>query len=632
MSLNSSRIVLAIAALFVLSLCASAVAQSSGVTQRDEIDDKYKWDLSHIYPDWQTWEEGLKELETVMDEYAALKGTLAGGPENILHAYQMYDKLDALAYKVYRYPNLAQALDNANNEVSAQFQKVLILLAKFGTATAWFSPELLSIEWTTMEKWLNENESLAPYRFSIENQYRLQEHVLDEDKETLLSFFGPFNGTPSSIYNDLSVSDIEYNSAVLTSGDTVVITPGVYRNILANNRSQEDRGRAFEAHYSTYHVNRNTYAAIYNGIMQRDWAMAQARDYNSCIEANLDANNIPLQVVENLIDAVRNGLEPLQRYHRIRKEKLGLEEYHGYDGSLPIIDYDRQYPYDEATEWVYEACAPLGEDYQKTVRMAFDERWIDVYETDGKTTGAFSAGVYGVHPYLLLNYNETVSSVFTLAHEIGHCMHSHLANSTQPKSTSDYTLFVAEVASAVVEALTLDYLLEKSEDPLERVAMLLQAIDDLEGTFYVQTMFCDYELRAHRLVEQGQPITADVLSDVYEELWKEWAGPDKVFDSLYRSTWTRISHFYDVPFYVYQYATCYAAAGKILEDIRSEDESVREEALNRYVDLLKSGGNDYPMEQLRKAGVDMNNPETYVYVIKQMDYLVTQLETEIAKL
>lgn len=624
--------VLLSAALVMLVGTSPVLAQTSGATLRDEIPDQYKWDLSHIYKDWTAWEAGLMDLERLMDEYAALKGTLAGGPENVHRAFKLYDDLDALLYKVYGYSGLSQALDNANNEISAKFQKVNLLLAKFGTATAWFSPELLAIPWDTMEKWLADYGPLAPYRFNIEDEYRLQKHVLDEDKERLISYFASFANTPFTTYNDLSISDIEYNSAVLTSGDTVKITPGRYRSILAGNRNQEDRGRAFEAHYSTYHVNRNTYASIYSGVLQRDWAMAQARQYHSCLEATLNTNNIPVKVVELLISAVRNGLEPLQRYHRIRKEKLGLETYHGYDGSIPIIDYDREYEYKDATEWVYESVAPLGKSYQKTVRQALDNRWIDVYESDGKTTGAFSADVYGVHPYLLLNYNKTLSSVFTLAHEIGHCMHSHLAQLNQPKSTADYTLFVAEVASAVNEALLLDFMLEKSKDPLERVAILLQAIDDLEGTFYSQAMFADYELQAHRLAEQGQPITADVLSEVYIELWKEQAGDVTVFDTLYGSTWCRISHFYEVPFYVYQYATCYAAAGKILEDIRSKDKKTRQEALDRFLTLLKSGGNDYPMEQLRKAGVDMSDPATYTYVIKQMDRLVTRLETEIAKL
>ncbi len=606
--------------------------ESGGITPRSEIDDKYKWDLSHIYPDWTAWENGLKDLEKLMDDYAALKGTLASGPDAVYKAYKMGDDLDALAYLVFRYPNLHLVLENDNNDYAAKLQQVQILFAKFGTATSWFSPELLSIPWDNMKKWLDENESLAPYRFSIENAYRLQEHVLDEEKEQLLSYYSTFNSTPSAIYNDLSTSDIKYDEATLSNGETVTMTEGRYSSTLSTNYNQDDRRLAFETLYGVYHANRNTYASIYNGILQRNWANARARNYGSCIESALYPNNIPVEVVELLIDAVKNGYEPLQRYHKLRAKVLGLEEYHGYDGRIPLIQLDKTYDYELAKKWTYESVAPLGKEYRDVVKQSLENRWIDVYEAEGKYSGAFSANVYGVHPYMLLNHNNTLSSVFTLAHEVAHCCHTWLSNQNQPKATADYTIFVAEVASAINETLLLDYLMERSTDPKERIEMLLMAIFDLEGTFYLQTQFADYELQAHRLVEQGQPITADVLTAISIDLERNASGDARAFDSLYGSIWCRISHFYDSPFYVYQYASCYAAAAKLLEEIHSDDENVRAQALDKYMTLLKSGGNDYPMEQLRKAGIDMTDPETYTAVIRHMDRLVTQLEEELAKL
>lgn len=617
----------------MLILAAAVLGQEkSGIPTRADIEDRYKWDLSHIYPDWTHWEKGMAELEKMMDQYVALKGTLAAGPENIYKAYKLYDDLETLLYRVYRYPQLSLSLENSNNEYSARFQQVQILLSKYSTASAWFQPELLAIPWETMEAWLNENENLAPYRFAITDSYRLQERILDEKREELLSLFAPFGNTPVSVYNDLSVSDIKYNDVTLSNGETVTVTPAKYSSVLTNNPNQEDRARTFEAHYLAYHVNRNTYASIYNSIMQRNWALTQARQYHSTIESSLDANNIPVKVVDLLIEAVRDGLEPLHRYHKIRKGRLGLKEYHSYDSRRPLVDFSKDYEYDEAARLVFESTSPLGKDYQKTVREAIDNRWIDVYETQGKTTGAYSSNTYGVHPYILMNYNNTMTSVFTLAHEMGHCMHTRLANSSQPKAMADYTLLVAEVASAINEVLLMDYMIENSESTLERVALLVRAIDDLENTFYAQTRYAEYELQAHRLVEQGQPVTADVLTEISYGLFKEWAGEDEIVDSLYGSAWCRVPHFYEAPYYVYQYAASFAAAEKILADIQSEDNKVRQEALDRYMTLLESGGNEYPIEQLRKAGVDMTDPETYTFVIKKMDRLVTRLEQELAKL
>lgn len=615
-----------------LALFSNLFAQSSTIPQRTDIDYKYKWDLSHIYPDWETWETDLARLEGMMNEYASLKGTLAGGPEHLYKAYKLNDELDMLAYKVYRYPQLSRALDNRDNEIGARMQQVLILFSKFGVATSWFSPEMLAIPWATMEKWLNEYEALAPYRFPIENSYRQQKHVLDEEKEKLLSYFSPFNNTPNDIHNELAVSDMEYAKTALSDGDSVVLTPGNYRKILSDNRNQADRAKAFEAYYSVYMDNINTHAAIYNGILQRDWSMAQARNYNSTLEAALDGYNVPVAAFENLVNTASENVEPLHRYYRLRKKILGLETYHGYDGSLPIVEYNRDYEYDEILPWMAAAFKPLGKDYVKMVREALENNWVDVYETDGKSTGGYSANVYGVHSYILMNYSKTLRDAFTLAHEIGHALHSRLANQTQPKATADYTLLGAEVASTLNEALFLDFLLKNTKDPLEKITILQRAIDNIEGTFYTQVMFTDFELSAHRMVEQGQPITAESLNNLYAEIWKKQNGDAIPFDDLYGATWARISHFYEVPYYVYQYAFSFAASAQLYEQISSTDKKVRNAALERYLTYLKSGGSDHPMELIKKAGVDMTTTRPFEAVVNRLDYLVTQLEQEIARL
>jgi len=623
---------LAIAVILPSLILMSDCIAGPGTLNRDEIPDKYKWDLSDIYPDWEAWEKDLEKLETKMEDYVALKGTLANGPGQLLKAFLLGDELGMLAYKVYQYPGLTRATDTRNNEISARLQRVRILFAKFNVATAWFDPELLTIPWDTMETWLNQTDELSPYRYGIENLYRQQEHVLDEEKEQLLSYFSQFIGTPASIYSELSTSDIEFQDITLSNGETVTLTPGTYYNILATNRNQEDRRKSFESHYGTYQANINTYAAIYNSVLQRDWALAQARNYSSTLEAALDDDNVPIAVFENLLATVKAGTEPVRRYMRLRKEALGLETYHLYDGRIPIVDFDKTYEYDEISEWVIESIKPLGKDYQKKMRGAFKGGWIDVYENEGKRSGAFSAGVYGVHPFMLMNYNETLESVFTLAHEAGHTMHTIYSHEHQPFATASYTIFVAEVASTLNEALFLDYMFERSKDPKERIALLQQAIDNIVGTFYTQVLFADFEQRAHKLVEQGQPITADVLQTLYLDLEEEYYGDAVVMDDLYGSLFARISHFYGSPYYVYKYATCFASSAKLVKEITSNDKKIREAALDRYLTLLKSGGNDYPMEQLKKAGVDLTEPATVQAIVGQLGDLVTRLEKELANL
>lgn len=615
--------------LALLSNNGFAQAQS---LNRDDIDDKYKWSLTDIYPSWEVWEADFKELETRMDAFAALKGTLKNGPDALLKAFIMDDELSMMAYKVYRYPQFTRDVDTRNQDASAKLQQVSILFAKFNTATAWLNPELLEIPWETMETWLDETPGLAPYRFGIEDLYRQQTHVLDEEKEKLLSFYSRFGSTPSAIYQELSTSDIKYPEVTLSDGSEVTMTRGTYGKVLATNRNQEDRKHAFEEHYGVYKSNENTYASIYNAVTQRNWANAQARNYSSSLEAALEGNNVPVSVYENLISTVKANTKPLQKYVALRQKVLGLDEYHLYDGAISLVDVDKTYPYEEAQDWVLASVDPLGRTYKKKLAKALEGGWIDVFENTGKRPGAYSAGVYGVHPYMLMNYNETLDNVFTLAHELGHTMHTTLSNENQPFATHGYTIFVAEVASTLNERLLLDYMLSKTDDPKERVNLLQQAIDNIVGTFYAQVMFADFELQVHRLVEQGQPITASTLNQIFRQLYKDYYGDELVFDDLYEVVWSRISHFYQVPFYVYQYATCFASSAQLYSNITRGTEQEKQKALEKYITLLKSGGNDYPMEQLKKAGVDLTQEKPVLAITQQLDSMVDQLESELEKI
>ena len=598
---------------------------------RDEIPAEYKWNLNDIYKNWDEWNAGMEEVQKKMDAIVSYKGKLKQSSSDLLKVMKLNDELGILSYKVYRYPQLNRDSDTRDQTMNAKMQQVQILFAKFETATSWINPEMLQIPWDTMKEWLKD-PAFKSYKFGIENLYRQQAHVLDESKETLLSYYSRVNQTPSDIYTNLSTTDVDFPKVTLSDGGELQATNGNYGRILATNYNQDDRKKIFDAHYGTYKENENTYAAIYNAVCQSDWASAQARNYKSCLEANLDGNNIPVAVYENLVNTVKANTAPLKKYNELRKKVLGLKEYHNYDGSIPLTDYNKTYSYDEAPKWVMSSVTPLGKDYQSKMEMAFKGGWIDVFENTGKRSGAYSAGVYGVHPYMLMNYNETLDNVFTLGHELGHTLHTLLSYENQPFATSGYTIFVAEVASTFNENLLLDYLLTQTNNSKERINLLQQAIRGITGTFYFQTLLADFELQIHKLVEEGKPVTAEVLNKIAEDLFIAYYGDTYEKDELINSVWARIPHIYRTPFYVYQYATCFASSAKLYSDVTTGTEEEKEAAKERYLNLLKSGGNDYPMEQLKKAGVDLTKPETVNAVINQFGKLIDQLETEINKL
>lgn len=600
--------------------------------QRAEIPAEFRWDFSPIYPGWDAWEAGMKEMEAKMDAFARLKGTLKNGPDAVLKAYQAFDDIGKLQYRLYRYPQLQRDVDTRDQAVSGRFQRVGALFSKFDAATAWFTPELLTVPQPTMQRWIDETPALGIYRFTILDNYRREAHVLDEKGERLLALAGSSNRTPTTVFQELSTSDIKFPTIRLADGKDVQLTPGNYAALLDSNPNQADRAKAAAAYVGTYAATANTYAAIYNGIAQRDWFMAQARNFGTTLDAALDENGVPRQVVETLVEATRAGTAPLQRYARLRKKLLGLPEYHLYDGFVPIYRSDKTYPYATARETALASVAPLGADYVAKYRRFVSGGRIDVYENEGKRSGAYSAGVYGVGPYLLLNYNDTLDAMFTFAHEAGHAMHTVLSYETQPFVTSDYTIFVAEVASTTNERFLLDELLRRTTDPKERFLLLQHAVDSIVGTFYTQVLFADFELQAHKLVEQGQPVTTEVLKKLYGDLMKAYYGDAVTMDEFYQYTWARIPHFYNTPYYVYQYATCFASSAQLFKAMTTGSAESRKAATERYLTLLRSGGNDLPMAQLKKAGVDLTQRATVQAVIDQLDTLVSQMEAEAAKI
>jgi oligoendopeptidase F len=597
--------------------------------RRDEIPERFKWNLTDIFPDWETWEEGYKRLEAGIERYAALKGTLASGPDKLLEAFRLSEELGQLAYRVWYFPSLRYDEDQRDNTVNAKRQQVQILFARWKQAESWFNPELLQIPLATIRQWMEEFEPLRLYRFAIEDLYRQQEHVLDAAGERLMSLASRLAASPNDAYWALSTADARFPTITLSTGEEITVSYGQYRAVLATRREQADRAAAFTALHGTYQATLNTYATLYDAICQRDWFQARARGYASTLEAALHGDNIPTTVVENLIETTRAGVAPLRRYHKLRRQALGVPSYHVYDFSIPLVMFDKKYEYDQVLDWIVAGVEPLGPDYQSRMRQGFRGGWIDVYENEGKRSGAYSAPVYGTHPYMLLNYTDTLDDVFTLAHEMGHSIHTILSHEAQPFVYSNYTIFVAEVPSTLSEALLLEYMLARSTDPAERIVLLQHAIDNITSTFYTQVLFADYELQAHRLAEQDRPITAEILTEMYRGLLIDYYGDALDLTEQTGIAWARIPHFFNSPYYVYQYATCFASAARIAESILHGDEAERRETRERYLTLLRSGGSDYPLELLKKAGIDLSQPDTVRAIVNQLDNLVTRLEAEL---
>ena len=598
--------------------------------KRDNIGQEYKWNLSDIYENYSAWEKDFEKVGELKGELAKFKGQF-GNEGKLLEFFQKQEEMDKISYKLYRYPQLARDLNSSDKEAVEHLQKVQFLFAEISTELSWVNSELVDNR-ENIEKWIEKKE-FDDYRFGLKNLFRLQKHILEEKESKLLSYYSSFFSAPRSIYSEVTVTDVEWPQVTLSSGEKVDVTPANYSKILSTNRNQEDRKLMFQTFYTIYEKKKNTIAAIYNSILQKGIASKKAYNYDSFLLSHLESDNIPEEIYLNLVNTAKNNTKPLQRYLKLRKKILGLEKYYNFDGSINLIEFDKEYEYDDAKEIVLNSVAPLGKDYVEKMKKAISEGWLDVFEAKGKRTGAYSAGVYGVHPYMLLNYNKTLDSVFTLAHELGHTLHTLYSDENQPFSMADYTIFVAEVASTFNERLLLDYMLENTNDPKERIALLEQEIGNIVGTFYFQALLADYEYQAHKLAEAGEPITAEVLSKIMEDLFDKYYGDIIEKDDLIYIFWARVPHFFNSPFYVYQYATCFASSAILYEKmINSSDESERKETLDKYIRLLSSGGNDFPMEQLKKAGVDLSKIETIEAVARQFDLLLDKLEAEIGKL
>jgi len=589
---------------------------------RDQIPAEKRWNLKDLFVDFADWETAFGRLESDVERFAEHEGRLGEGTTLLREVLQHYDRLDDQAQRLWWYPALMHDEDLRRNEIASYKQRITTLLASMGTATSWTRPQILALGEDTVRRWLDEDEELAVYRFFLLDLFRQQKHVLDEDRETLLSYTAQLASAPRDAYSMLSGADAQWPTITLENGEETTLTYSTYHHLLSTSRSAVDRRCAFENLYGVFTAHKNTYAALYGAVCHRDWFYARSRGYGSTLQAALDGNDIDEGVVDNLLQTTRASTAPLQRYFRLRQRVLGLPSMHLYDGQVPLVERDRPYSFDEALAHVVASVAPLGEEYQSMLSSAFSQGWVDVYENEGKRSGAYSAPVHGVHPYVLMNYKDTRGDMFTLAHEMGHSLHTVLAQRSQPYVYSDYTIFVAEVASTFNEGLLLDHLLERCTEADERALLLQHAIDSIVGTFYTQVLFADFELQAHRAVEEGHPVTADSLSEIYARLMQDYYGDSIEHDEAYAMTWARIPHLYRTPYYVYQYATCFASAAALRKALH-EDQAT---GATRLLTLLGQGSSSHPMDQLVEAGVDLRQKQPIVDVITRFDELVAELE------
>ncbi len=593
--------------------------------KRSEVKEENTWKVSDMYASAAEWEQALKQIEEIADRVAGMEGRVTESAANL---YQVLKDCDAYGEQMDLAFNYAQRLydqDRNDSTHQAMSQKVYGVWADVNGKVSFIEPEILAASEEQLEGFYKELPELEVYRKKIAEIQRLRAHSLSAEMEKLLAMTSEMSQTPEQVFAVMNSADIRFPEITDEDGEKVRLSHGNYVLFLQS-ADRRVRKEAFEAMYSVYRQFANTFAGLYNGQVKQQIFFAKARKYDSTLDAALTENNVSVKVYENLLDTVSANMDKLHRYVRLRRKCLGLDELHMYDIYTPMIaDAARKVPFEEAKETVLKALAPLGEEYVAKVKEGFENRWIDVYENEGKCTGAYSAGAYGTHPYVLLNYSETLDDMFTLAHEMGHAMHSFYSNSTQPFTYAEYKLFVAEVASTCNEVLLMEYLLKNTTDKKERAYLLNHYLDSFKGTVYRQTMFAEFEKESNRMAEQGESLTAESLNELYLKLNQKYYGTDIVSDEEIAFEWAKIPHFY-YNFYVYQYATGFSAAVALARGILKEGAP----AVERYKKFLCGGCSESPLELLKIAGVNLESPKPVQDALDVFGEILDEIETLLA--
>lgn len=590
--------------------------------KRSEVKEEYTWDLSAMFVSKEAWEEQLAACRSLTGELEAFEGKVTASAKNLLTVLEKSADAEQKLELAFSYAERLFDQDQKNTAHQAMSQRMYTLYTDYSSRTAFIVPEILAADTDLLEQYVNEEPELALYRGQIREIQRRKAHSLSSEMEKLVAMTGEMAQVPDQVFSIISNADMVYPQITDENGETVRLSHG---NFVPLEESADRRVRkdAFESFYSVYKQFANTLAGLYNGQVKQQIFYAKARNYPSTLEAAVDANNVPSKVYYNLVETVNKNMDKMHRYVRLRKKCLGVDELHMYDVYTPMIaDVAKKIPFEEAKETVLKALAPLGEDYVAKVKEGFESRWLDVYENEGKRSGAYSAGAYGAHPYVLLNHNDTLDNMFTLAHEMGHAMHSYYSNESQPYIYAGYKIFVAEVASTCNEILLMEYLLANTEDQKERAYLLNHYLDSFKGTVYRQTMFAEYEMRSNAMVENGENLTAENLCALYLELNKKYYGPDMVSDEEISYEWARIPHFY-YNFYVYQYATSFSAAVAIAHEILEKGAP----AVERYKEFLSGGCSKSPVELLKMVGINMEEATPIQNALDVFGEVLDEIET-----
>lgn len=589
--------------------------------KRSEGDPRYQWDLTPVFASDDKWEEAFQEVKERIPELNRYQGRLTESAETLASALKLKDEISEKVEKIYVYAHLKKDEDTTNAKYVALENRAISLYVEAKSAMSYFSPELIQADEKVIRSYLESHEPLKMYEHYLNELLRQKEHTLSAREEAILAQASEMAQAPAEIFSMINDADMKFPEITTEDGHKQELTQARYIRFMES-RSRRVRQDAFKAMYSTYGKQKHTLAATLNANVKKDIFYARVRNYPSALEASLDKDRIPTSVYTSLIEAIHEALPVFYRYLALRKKVLKLDELHMYDLYVPLVeDKESHYPYEEAKKLVRDSLKPMGDEYLAVVDEIFGNRWIDVYENEGKRSGAYSSGTYGTPPYILLNYQGSLNDVFTLTHELGHSVHSYFSRAHQPYIYADYTIFVAEVASTLNEALLTHHLLNITEDPTKRIVILNHYLDSFRGTVFRQTMFAEFEKMIHEAVEKGEALTADKLCTMYYDLNKTYFGPDMVVDEDIAMEWARIPHFY-YNFYVYKYATGFSAATALSRQILNEGQA----AVQRYIAFLKSGGSDYPLELLKKAGVDMTSPEPVRKALQVFEETLTELE------
>ena len=588
---------------------------------RSQLDPQYTWATTDLYPTDKDWEAQIPQIQAMVEKLKACKGTLGKSSQNLLAFLKLEDEFELLADPFACYAMYKKDQDTRDPNAQKMSGVMMNLLVQADEAVAFAGPEILEISDQDMDRFYQEEPELEHYRLALTRLRREKEHTLSQSEEALLASAGKLGQSPGTIYNLLGDADLPFPDAVDKDGNRHALSQGTFIP-MEQSADRELRRSAFENFYSAYGQFRNTFASTLEAQMKQLQFFSDARKYPSPLQAALSANEIPVEIYHNLIQAVHQGFPAMHRYMRLRKQLLGVDELHYYDIYTPLVpDQDEQIPFEQAKEIALEALAPLGEDYLDMLREGFSNRWIDVYENQGKRSGAYSSGIYGHHPFVLLNYADTLNDVFTLVHEMGHALHSYLSGKHQSVTYANYRIFVAEVASTCNESILMQHLLGQTEDPKRRAYLINYFLEQFRTTLYRQTLFAEFELWCSEQVQQGLPLTAESLCQKYAQLNREYYGNAICPDEQIALEWARIPHFYR-NFYVYQYATGFSAAIALSQRILKEGAP----AVKDYLGFLSSGCSKDPVALLRDAGVDMASPAPVEDALKLFASLVEQME------